>query len=97
MKAALQFAVALILAGLLAFAAHGYPINSTPIDSPVDALERLYFVCERAATNGTLSADGVAYCSMVYEQLKSRGFGGNVENLSAWAKARQSMQNADRR
>ena len=97
MKAALQFSVALMVAGLLAFATHGYPINSTPIDSPVDALKRLYFVCERASANGTLSADGVAYCSIVYEQLKRRGFGGNVEELSAWAKAQQSMQNAARR
>ena len=98
MEATHQSSVAaLTLAALLAFAAHG--ANTTydePLDRPVDALERLYRVCERASTNATLNADGAAYCSRVYEELTNRAFGGNVEQLSAWAKA-QSLQNAGRR
>ena len=90
--------VALTFAALLTASAQGGTATyDEPIDRPVDALERLYRVCERAATNGTLSPDGVAYCSKVYEELTSRAFGGNFEQLSAWAKTQQSLQTAGRR
>src|SRR5213083_2202659 len=97
MKATHQSSVALTLATLLAFAAHGNTINAEPIDTPIDALKRLYLLCERASTNGTLNAGGAAYCSIVYEELKRRAFGDNFEKLSAWARAQQSPQNAGRR
>src|SRR5438309_920563 len=91
-----QSSVALTFAALLASAAHGNTINREPVDTPIDALKRLYLVCERASTNGTLSASGVAYCSSVYEELKRRAFGGNFEKLSTWVKTQQSPQNAGR-
>ena len=98
MKATHQSSVvALTLAALLTSAAQGGTATyDEPLDRPVDALERLYRVCERASTNGTLSPDGVAYCSKVYEELTSRAFGGSVEQLTAWAKAQQSLQTAGR-
>ena len=96
MKATHQTSVALTFAALLSFAAQVNAINHQPVDTPTDALERLYLVCERAATNRTLSAEGVAYCSTVYEELKRRVLDGNFEKLAAWAKALQSQQNAGR-
>ena len=72
MKARHPSAVALTLAGMLAFAAHANSVNGGSADPPTDALRLVYLVCERASTNGTLSADGVAYCSIVFEKLERR-------------------------
>jgi hypothetical protein len=49
--------------------------------------------------NGTLSANGATFCSSVYERLKRRGFGDNLEKFSAWAKTQHahSMRHVGRR
>jgi hypothetical protein len=99
MKATHQTAAALALGTLLLSAAHGSAMSGEPFDTPVDALKRLYRVCERASMNGTLSANGATFCSSVYERLKRRGFGDNFEKFSAWAKTQHahSMRHVGRR
>src|SRR5437667_8483803 len=72
MKATRQSSVALMFAVSLAFAAQAHTVNGESGDPPIDALKRVYLVCERASTNGTLNADGVAYCSVVFEKLARR-------------------------
>lgn len=48
------------------------------------ALKLRYLRCEQAASDGTLDRDGVMSCSVVYEQLKQRVFGGSFDALHAW-------------
>jgi hypothetical protein len=87
----------MMFAASLAAAANANTTNGERMETPVDSLKRLYLVCERAAINGTLSPDGVAYCSAVYDELTRRAFGGNFEKLWAWAKEQQVQQHAGRR
>ena len=93
MKATHLTSVALFLAASLAFGAHANTDSHEPVERPVDALKRLYLVCDRAAMNGTLNAGGAAFCSTIYEDLKRRVFGGDFEKLTQWAKTQQAMQN----
>ena len=48
------------------------------------ALKLRYLRCEQAASDGTLDRDGVMSCSVVYEELKQRVFGGSFDALHAW-------------
>ena len=89
--------VALALFAGFASLANGSVTNGEPGARPIDALERLYRVCERASTNGTLNAEGAAYCSKVYEELTTRAFGGDFEQLEAWAKSQPASRHAGRR
>lgn len=48
------------------------------------ALKRRYLDCDRGASDGTLDRASVMSCSVVYEELKQRVFGGSFEALHAW-------------
>jgi len=72
MRATHQSWFTLMLGVSLVFAAHGNTFSGDLSDAPIDALRRIYLVCERASRNATLNADGFAYCSTVYEQLERR-------------------------
>lgn len=49
-----------------------------------DVLKRQYLICERAATERVLDGSSAAECSMVYEELRERIFGGNFNALNTW-------------
>jgi hypothetical protein len=51
-------------------------------------LKSLYLACERAAMQGMLGHGDARYCSVAYEELKRRGFGGDFEKLLTWWRAR---------
>jgi len=51
---------------------------------PADDLKRDYMACERAAMAGQLDAATVMACSMLYEELRARVFGGSFEALLSW-------------
>jgi hypothetical protein len=49
-----------------------------------NALKRDYVVCERATTNSQLDFATPAACAALYEELRVRVFGGNLEALLNW-------------
>jgi len=55
-----------------------------------DQLKAVYLGCSSAALKRSLAQGHVAYCSMVYEALKRRVFGGDFEALIAWSNANRS-------
>jgi hypothetical protein len=55
----------------------------------VDELKRAYLACNRAASRERLASVQVAHCSLVYEELKQRTFGGDFERLLAWSNSRR--------
>jgi hypothetical protein len=61
-------------------------LNSVPIDQ----LSSTYLSCSSAATSGRLDTAAIMQCSVAYEVLKRRAFGGDFEKLLAWSKARTS-------
>ena len=79
--------IVLMLAALVASAAHG--TDGERIDASVDALKREYLACDRSAMSGRLSSGGIMHCSMVYEELKRRAFGGDFDRLLAWSNSQQ--------
>ena len=81
--------IVLMFAALLAFAAHGNTIDGERFDASVDALKRAYLACDRSAMRGQLSSGGIMHCSMVYEELKRRAFGGDFDKLLAWSNSQQ--------
>ena len=88
--------IALALAALLASAAHANATDGEPIDVAVDALKREYLACDRAAMSSQLSTGSIMHCSVVYEELKRRAFGGDFMKLLDWAKAQRAPQYAGR-
>lgn len=50
-------------------------------------LKRVYLACDQAAADGRLTSAGVMQCSVVYEHLKRRAFGGDFERLRVWSRA----------
>lgn len=53
----------------------------------VDELKRGYVSCSEAAMNSRLDNGSAMYCSMIYEELKRRAFGGDFERLLAWSRS----------
>jgi hypothetical protein len=59
---------------------------------PVPELQRLYLACNREAERGLLSAGDAAACSLTYEELLRRGFGGDFKRLLAcWQAERAAL------
>jgi len=88
--------VALMLVALAAPMAHSESHNGVVKDVPIDELKRVYLSCDRAAISGRLSIAGIMYCSIVYEELKRRGFDGDFDKLLAWSTAQPSARNTGR-
>lgn len=63
---------------------------------PIDELKKAYLACGRAAMSGQLNTAEIMQCSVVYEELKLRAFGGDFEKMRAWSRA-QSDQAPDGR
>jgi hypothetical protein len=56
----------------------------------VDELKAIYLACSDDAMNGRLPTGLVAGCSIVYEDLKQRGFGGDFDRFLAWSRSQPS-------
>lgn len=88
--------VALLLIALTLPAAHSQSLDAELKEVPIDELKRVYLSCDRAADSGQLNTGGIMYCSMVYEELKRRAFGGDFARLLAWSRAQPSARNTGR-
>lgn len=75
--------VPVVLIALIAATAHAQP--PAPAAMPVEVLKDTYLECERAAVGGELGTFEIMHCSVVYEELKRRAFGGDFMRLKAWA------------
>jgi hypothetical protein len=64
----------------------------TAIATPED-LRATYLECDRLAMTTLLGAGTAATCSLVYEELKRRVFGGDFHRLWAWSR-QQTMISA---
>jgi hypothetical protein len=53
--------------------------------TPIDGLKVVYLNCEQRAADGNLDTSEIMKCSMIYEELKRRAFGGNFRLLKVWA------------
>jgi hypothetical protein len=63
---------------------------------PADALKREYLKCERAAAQGIQDFSTALSCSMLYEELRQRVFGGNFNALLGWWRANNGVDTATR-
>ena len=54
---------------------------------PEEDLKKFYRQCSRASVRGHLGAGEIALCSIGYEQLLQRHFGGDFRALLAWRRA----------
>ena len=57
----------------------------TPEEMSVEMLKRAYLNCETHAQGAAISVDKITKCSVIYEQLKEREFGGNWILLREWS------------
>lgn len=75
-----------VLAIVVAMSAPSFaqPPAAVQTGMPVEALKRLYLDCERGVAAGEMRGGGVALCSIAYEELKRRAFGGDFGRLKAW-------------
>jgi len=89
-------AIVLLLVALAAPAAHGQSSRAAPKGAAIDELKRAYLSCDRAAMNGRLQSAAVMQCSIIYEELKRRAFGGNFESLLVWSRTHPSGRDARR-
>lgn len=94
--AAIIRAVSLVSIVLAAPMAHGHSHSGEFEGVPIAELKRVYLSCDRAATGGQLNSAAIMQCSIVYEELKRRAFGGDFGKLLAWSRAQSSVQNAGR-
>lgn len=78
------------LAVLVAFAAAhaaAQPDRTILARHSEDELKQVFLACDRGAATALLGAADAAACSLVYEELKERVFGGDFRRLVAWWKA----------
>ena len=82
------------LIGAVALVSHGLLLTSnaiaqvaTPFPAKVliEDLKSAYLQCERAAVSSKLATGDIMFCSVIYEELKQRAFGGEFTRLKAWA------------
>lgn len=60
--------------------------NATP-----EQLKSIYLNCSRAAMTTPLDFGTTASCSLVYEELKQRVFGGDFHRLLAWSRQQPTV------
>jgi hypothetical protein len=71
--------------------AHAQSPDPVRANMPMDQLKSTYLDCERAAMAGDLNAGAIGHCSIVYEELKRRAFGGNFQRLKVWSDAQARL------
>lgn len=82
----LAFTVAL---AVVSTASTAQPDRSHLAALTVNELKHMYLECNRRAGQTLLGAGEAADCSMVAEELKQRGFGGDFGRLLAWWQAQR--------
>ena len=65
-------------------------------EMPADALKREYLTCERAAMQSRLDLATAAACSVLYEEVRERVFGGSFDALIAWWRTARDEDTATR-
>lgn len=69
---------------------------ATALDAlPERCLRALYLRCSDEAIAGRLSRGGIAGCSVVYQTLLERSFGGDFLALLAWSRRQPEAAPAD--
>ncbi len=71
----------------LAFVMLAVTAQAEPSHLPVQTVNQLkiaYLDCDRRASAALFDFGDAADCSMVHEQLKQRGFGGDWNRMFAW-------------
>jgi hypothetical protein len=58
-------------------------------DERIEALERAFWRCDHAATQGALDSATAVDCSIATEALKARRFGGDFSAMLAWWRERK--------
>lgn len=58
----------------------------------IKELERTFWRCDHAATQGVLDRATAMDCSVVTETLKARGFGGDFSAMLAWWRERKDAE-----
>lgn len=58
--------------------------------APVEELKVVYLNCNREALAGRLDGGAIMGCSMVYEALKQKAFGGDFARLLTWSRAQKT-------
>lgn len=60
-----------------------------PQQLTVDELKRAYLACNRGALDDRLGTAGIIRCSLIYEELKRRAFGGDFGKLLVWSRSQK--------
>ena len=50
-----------------------------------DELKAIYVICENNASSARMERGEVMFCSIIYEELKQRVFGGDFRKLKEWS------------
>ena len=77
----------LLLAVLLSGGLRAQPSSDVTAQLSTEQLKTAYLECERAALIEKLGSGDAMLCSVIYEDLKYREFGGDFLRLKAWADA----------
>ncbi len=72
-----------------AFAAPDLAQTDGPRPVSVEELKVAYLNCNREAVAGRLDHGTIQGCSVVYEALKEKAFGGEFARLLAWSRAQE--------
>jgi hypothetical protein len=70
-------------------------VSGDEVCNSILALKRSYLRCEESAQSGGLATNGIAYCSMVYYDLKDLAFEGSFEKIRTWYEISTSIQAPD--
>jgi len=84
----------LALAWPAASSARERAADDWPASASVAELKNAYLACDRAAMAGLLTSTGIMRCSMVYDTLKNRAFGGDFLKLREGSRATPSHPGA---
>jgi hypothetical protein len=82
--------VSLFFAVAVPLAAAAEPDRSQLKHLTIDDLKAIYAACNNAVLNGRIDFGTVAQCSVVYEELKERAFGGDFARLREWSRSQPS-------
>jgi hypothetical protein len=82
--------VSLFFAVAVPLAAAAEPDRSQLKHLTIDDLKAIYAACNDAVLNGRIDFGTVAQCSVVYEELKERAFGGDFARLREWSRSQPS-------
>ena len=60
------------------------PLQARAVVLRVADLENAFWVCDHAATTRGMHATPVSMCSAIFDELKTKKFGGDFEQLLGW-------------